>query len=103
LQTLEQDQAELHRALDHAGVPAEGRTLTFHVAASPQSAPGGNNAASGGSGNGAGASYGSGSNRQAARDQGTSGASRPQPPTNDPSDEETIPQRWRRVGLDITA
>jgi flagellar hook-length control protein FliK len=103
LQTLEQDQAELHRALDHAGVPAEGRTLAFHVAASPQSAPGGNNAASGGSGNGAGASYGSGSNRQAARDQSASGASRPQPPANDPSDEDTTPQRWQRVGLDITA
>jgi hypothetical protein len=95
----------MHRTLDHAGVPSEGRTLAFHVAASSQSSPGGNNPSSGGSSNGAGAgaSYGSGSNRQATRDQGGPGAPRRQALTDTPSDAEPLPQRWQRAGLDITA
>jgi hypothetical protein len=40
LQALLRDQPQLHRALDDAGVPAAGRTVTFH-AAPIQSAAGG--------------------------------------------------------------
>jgi flagellar hook-length control protein FliK len=41
LRALLRDQPQLHRALDDAGVPAAGRTITFH-AAPVQSAAGGN-------------------------------------------------------------
>jgi hypothetical protein len=40
LQALLRDQPQLHRALDDAGVPAAGRTITFH-AAQPATAPAG--------------------------------------------------------------
>ena len=36
-------------------------------------------------------------------DQGGTAASRRPVPPDDRSDEETTPQRWQRVGLDITA
>jgi hypothetical protein len=39
LQILQRDQAQFHNTLDQAGVPATGRTLTFH-AASPSPATG---------------------------------------------------------------
>jgi flagellar hook-length control protein FliK len=35
LQALQQDQSALHRALDGAGIPAAGRTLTFHAGQPP--------------------------------------------------------------------
>jgi hypothetical protein len=35
LQALQQDQSALHRALDDAGIPAAGRTLTFHAGQPP--------------------------------------------------------------------
>ena len=38
LTLLLRDQTQLQRALDQAGVPAEGRSVTFHVA-SPEPAP----------------------------------------------------------------
>jgi hypothetical protein len=35
LDLLVRDQAALHRALDQAGIPPEGRSVSFHLAASP--------------------------------------------------------------------
>lgn len=105
LQMLQQDQAEIHRTLDHAGVPTDGRTLAFHVA--PPSEPGGNHASSGGgsngTGGGAGASFNSGNNRHEMRDQGGTGVPRRQTVFDTQLDQEPTPQRWQRVGLDITA
>jgi flagellar hook-length control protein FliK len=42
LQVLQRDQAQLHRTLDDAGIPASGRTLTFHIAQPVQPFAGGN-------------------------------------------------------------
>jgi hypothetical protein len=41
LQALQRDQAQLHRALDQAGLPASGRTVTFHTAPIAANADGG--------------------------------------------------------------
>jgi hypothetical protein len=46
LLALQRDQPQLHRALDQAGIPAAGRTVTFHAAASAQAAANGNGAGS---------------------------------------------------------
>ncbi len=53
LDLLVRDQAQLHHALDQAGVPAEGRSITFHLApstASPDAISAGIGAGTGGSG-----------------------------------------------------
>jgi flagellar hook-length control protein FliK len=42
MQALLRDQPQLHRALDDAGVPAAGRTVTFHTAPVPTAAAAGN-------------------------------------------------------------
>ena len=42
LQAMLRDQPQLHRALDDAGVPAAGRTITFHTAPVQSAAAGGN-------------------------------------------------------------
>jgi hypothetical protein len=39
LALLVRDQAQLHRSLDQAGIPAEGRTLSFHLASRDGSTP----------------------------------------------------------------
>jgi hypothetical protein len=108
LQLLLRDQPQLQRALDLAGVPAEGRTISFHVATPEPAArsettvappPAGASSAMGGD-----VSYG------ASREGG-----RPaQPDTQQTAsgitdDNETVeaisitPTRWLRAGLDITA
>lgn len=60
LLALERDQPQLHRTLDEAGIPAAGRTMTFHAA---QPAPA--SASSNGSG--------SGSSQQGSATRGTAG------------------------------
>nr|WP_294517409.1 flagellar hook-length control protein FliK [uncultured Rhodopila sp.] len=46
MQALQRDQVQLHRALDDAGVPAAGRTVTFHTAPVQPAAAGGNDSGS---------------------------------------------------------
>jgi flagellar hook-length control protein FliK len=102
LSMLLRDQPQLQRALDQAGVPVEGRNVTFHVAtpeASSRSdsgtAPVPNTAAGGLTGDG---SHG------AARQHTRSGR-RPHDTTDDGGAEFTpiAASRWMRAGLDITA
>jgi flagellar hook-length control protein FliK len=51
LQALQRDQAALHRTLDQAGVPAAGRTVSFHAAA-PAPAPASSGSSTSGQGGG---------------------------------------------------
>ena len=55
LLALQRDQPQLHRTLDDAGIPAAGRTVTFHVVQPAQAAA---------SSNGSGTSGGHGSSQQ---------------------------------------
>jgi hypothetical protein len=85
------DQAQLQHTLDQAGVPAEGRTMSFHLTGQDADnmsrqmggfdrTPSNGHAARAGSG---------------ASDGTESGDTAPPPSPN--------PMRWQRVGLDITA
>lgn len=108
LQLLLRDQPQLQRALDQAGVPAEGRSITFHVttpepAARTETAmaptPTGSSAAMGGDLSHS-ASRQGGRSSQPGAETGASGAS------DDNEDLGAIavtPTRWLRAGLDITA
>ncbi len=108
LQLLLRDQPQLQRALDQAGVPAEGRSVTFHVttpepAARTETAmaptPAGSSAAMGGDLSHS-ASRDGGRPMQPEAGTGASGA------TDDNEDLGAIaitPTRWLRAGLDITA
>jgi len=110
LQMLQQDQLQLHRTLDQAGVPALGRTITFHVAPVAEPAPAqlpgsaqstaGNTFAHSGHGNAPGTGGG-----YAARDQANHAGNRR--PNTGPSKafqpDEITPVKWLRAGLDITA
>jgi uncharacterized membrane protein YgcG len=109
LTLLLRDQPQLQRALDHAGVPPEGRSLTFHIVASepPSNAgsqadnnPAGSNLANGSptwSGPG-GDNGGSGGNaaRQGTGESGGGGGN------GLPDPDQPVPH-WLRAGLDITA
>jgi hypothetical protein len=103
LTLLLRDQPQLQRALDQAGVPSEGRSITFHVATPEPStrtdiataaAPPGSAASMGGD-------FSHGASRQSSKPtQGDAVA------TDEPEDIEAIPAapvNWRRAGLDITA
>lgn len=99
LTLLLRDQPQLQRALDQAGVPADGRSLTLHVAAPEPAASTGSSASSGAAtsadpgqngGNGAGTRSGG---------QGRAGDAADQ----DQDDTPTPLARWLRAGLDITA
>jgi len=93
LQMLKTDQAELHRVLDHAGLPPEGRTIPFHAAPSPTPEPGGDNAGID--------SHAGGPNGQG---QTGRGSPRRQPATVTAiQDDGPVPPQWSSVGLDITA
>jgi len=96
---LQRDQNQLHRALDQAGFPAEGRTLSFHFATPDQSFSGGgqsqagqrplsNDDAGGGAANGG----GTGTRRQS-RQPAPEPSLAPEPRTD----------RWLSAALDITA
>jgi flagellar hook-length control protein FliK len=110
LDLLVRDQTRLSRALDQAGVPAEGRSVTFHLAAtvSNASADPSRNAPSpatpGAQSTGSGASdAGNGSNRGPQRDGYASGPWRMADGSNDLEDDTPRTVRWLRAGIDITA
>ena len=102
LTLLLHDQTSLRNALDHAGVPSEGRELVFHLGP-PEPSPAGANGSAGWGDAGASAgdtrSGGQEPSRQPARQEtdprggAPDTASGPVPMLN----------RWRRLGLDITA
>ncbi len=98
LTLLLRDQPQLQRALDQAGVPADGRSLTLHVAAPESAASSGstNSGAAAGADLGQSGGNGAGTRSEA---QGRSGDAA------DPDQDDTsIPlPRWLRAGLDITA
>ncbi len=85
------DQAQLQHTLDQAGVPAEGRTVSFHLAGQDA---GSLSRQTGGFGHSA-------TNGQTPRNAATAGDA------TDSDDDvklpSPIPMRWQRVGLDITA
>lgn len=97
---LLRDQPQLQHVLDQAGVPADGRVLTFHMAA-PQ-APGNSIATPAATTSGQfdpGSQHNPGSNAQ------QNAAAQENPATGDElssSEPATVP-RWLRAGLDITA
>lgn len=95
---LLRDQPQLQRALDQAGVPADGRTVTLHVT------PGASATSSSGTHGGmmAGTDTGAGGNGSGSRSgqQGSAGTA----PESEEQDEMPPPlARWLRAGLDITA
>lgn len=108
LQLLLRDQPQLQRALDQAGVPAEGRSITFHVTAPEPAArtetamapaPTGSSAAMGGD-------FSHSASRQdgrPARPEPEAGASGVADDNEDFGAIAVTPMRWRRAGLDITA
>ncbi len=95
LNLLVRDQAQLQHTLDQAGVPSEGRTLSFHL--SSQDADSQSRQASGfdqSAGNDRSTRNGATPGR-AAPDDSDPGNAASMPPPN--------PMRWQRAGLDITA
>lgn len=117
LQGLQQDQAELHRSLNQAGVLEEGRTISFHIGGS-QTTMGGTR--DGGSFSGSGSSYsetpsgqpqgtnshanGDGQGYAAQEHGGYRGGRRPaQQSTAIIHEDEPLSPSWLRAGLDITA
>ena len=115
LDLLMRDQAQLHHALDQAGIPAEGRAVTFHLAA-PANTPSpaatvatGTGGGLAGTGTSSGDSQGSGGRQGGARPDGT-----PQNTSHSAGGDATGSEtarwlhtnsqtRWLRAGVDITA
>lgn len=115
LDLLMRDQAQLHHALDQAGIPAEGRAVTFHLAA-PANTPSpaatdatGTGGSFAGTGTSSGDSQGSGGRQGGARPDGT-----PQNTSHSAGGDATGSEtarwlhtnsqtRWLRAGVDITA
>jgi flagellar hook-length control protein FliK len=98
LTLLLRDQQQLQRALDQAGVPADGRALIMHVAPPDAPPPSGTShslaAASADPGQGGG--HGAGTR--------SGGQGRPGNAADPDRDDTSIPlPRWLRAGLDITA
>jgi len=87
LTLLMRDQPHLQHALDQAGVPAEGRTLSFQLHPQDQRGTAGD--------------PGSGHGRRAPTPH--SAAQQMQAEQDDPSDPTAGTMRWSRVALDITA
>jgi hypothetical protein len=117
LLALQRDQPQLHRTLDDAGIPAAGRTVTFHVAQAAQAAassvgsgsstshansqPGSPNRTNPGRADADG-SAGGGRGSYAARERNTYPANRrPSSPAADGTVATT--GKSYRIGLDITA
>lgn len=110
---LQRDQLELHRALDHAGVPAEGRQVIFQAGTLLPDAPGPNSAGASSSDSSFSAgfsagSYSDGSGQGQAGQHGT--RSRPGGDGLDTEDfmpggsgPATSGRRWLRAGVDIVA
>ena len=107
LDLLARDQTQLHRALDQAGVPAEGRSVTFHLAPAPSADPPRTDttatvASPQSSGISAG-DAGAGSDRGAQRETFSSGQRRLAAGSDDPDDAASRATHWLRAGIDITA
>jgi hypothetical protein len=122
MQALLRDQPQLHKALDDAGVPSTGRTVTFtlapeaSLAASAPPAPGpvgqhipapssGDGAHAGGTGQAGAEAQGGGRSGYQSRDQDTysGGRGRGSQGASGSGGDQTAGRQWRRVGLDITA
>ena len=96
LKLLVADHAQLHRALDNAGVAADGRTVSFSLTTpggSPSGATDDSSSGAAGGGNAAG--------QQNGRNQGR--AASPYPATDDEHSSFTTQSAWLRAGVDITA
>lgn len=94
LRMLQRDAADLHRALDLAGVPSEGRTISFHAAPAASAV------------HGDGTAVGSDSRRDGSHTpngQPDQGSARRQPFVPASFNDETDAAVWHRAGLDITA
>jgi flagellar hook-length control protein FliK len=85
------DQAQLQHTLDQAGVPAEGRTISFHLAGQDADSL---------------SRQGGGFGHAATYDQTPRYGTRARNTTDSDGDtslSSPTPMRWQRVGLDITA
>jgi Flagellar hook-length control protein FliK len=113
LQALQRDQSALHRALDGAGIPAAGRTLTFHAVQPPSaSVSSGSTGAASASGQHPSSGRGANGNPDAARFAGggrgsysawqTTRRSGGRPSSANATTASTTPRIYR-AGLDITA
>jgi flagellar hook-length control protein FliK len=101
LTLLLRDQPQLQRALDQAGVPPDGRSVTFHVASTePTARHEAVSAPSAGTG-----SAGTGDASYGASQQGGGPPRREFAGADDPDTEfsQAAPPGWVRAGLDITA
>jgi hypothetical protein len=110
LDLLVRDEVRLSRALDQAGVPADGRSVTFHLAAAApgtaadpsRSAPSPATPSPHSAGTGA-SDAGSGSNRGTQRDGYAAGQRRLADGSDALEDDTTRTVRWLRTGINITA
>jgi hypothetical protein len=113
LQALQRDQSALHRALDGAGIPAAGRTLSFHaVQPPPVSTSSGSTGATSGSGQPTASGRGTNGNPDAGRFAGggrgsysaweTNRRSGGRPSSANATTASTTSRAFR-AGLDITA
>jgi hypothetical protein len=99
---LLRDQPQLQHALDQAGVPAEGRSVTFHIAP-PEPAPRSEQSAVPAPGTATGGPSGDGSHG-ASRNGGQPDRHQPgAPDSGDTQFTPVAPPRWARAGLNITA
>jgi hypothetical protein len=114
LDLLVRDQNALHRALDQAGIPADARSVAFHLggdatptagAASANASPTPANAPTpaAGSGGAPSADAGAGSGGFTPRNGSDGGQRRPSPARPDRDDYTEARTRWLRAGIDITA
>jgi len=97
---LLRDQPELQRALDQAGVPTDGRSLTLHVSTPDALAP--SAGAHGGMTANAGSGQGGGGNGSGTRTNSTGNGEASADAAEDDETPVSAP-RWFRAGLDITA
>jgi Flagellar hook-length control protein FliK len=102
LTLLLRDQPQLQRALDQAGIPPDGRSVTFHVAATEASPRYDGGPGSGGTGTG---SSGAGDASYGAHHQGGRPTRGGFADTNDTNTDFALAAApgWVRAGLDITA
>jgi hypothetical protein len=107
LQTLQQDISHLHQALDRAGVPAEQRQVTLHLAPAASTADTG---ASSGNGHGAGQGFGQSPGQGPGAGGSFSRGGQSQPQSRDPQAAQSSPAtddadqpHWQPVGVNITA
>jgi len=97
LQLLQRDQPRLEQVLDQAGVPANGRSVSFQVATPDQVSASASRPDSLATGSGDGGRGQSGGAWRQSQDQ------RQDPGANPDPDRRQTQTRWFRAGLDITA